>query len=68
MKRIIEKLKKNIQKISKELNKNKNKYYWKRKYYKLMSTEKKRNDQLAEDLRRMYTELRKCKQQLKDKS
>ena len=62
MKKILEKLKKYIKKIKRELKKDKNKYYWKRKYYKLMSTEKKRNDQLAEDNRRMYTEVRKYKQ------
>ena len=67
MKKILEKLKKYIKKIKRKIKKDKNKYYWKRKYYKIMGTEKKRNDQLAEDLRRMYTEVKKYQRLLKEK-
>lgn len=50
-------IKKKIKKIYRELKVDKNKYYWKRKYYKLLrevNAQKQRNDSLAEDLRRMY--------------
>ena len=70
MKKILEKLKKYVKKIKRELSKDKNKYYWKRKYYKLLrnqNNEKKRNDQLAIDLRNMYSEVKKYQRILKEK-
>lgn len=70
MKKILEKLKKHVKKIKRELSKDKNKYYWKRKYYKLLrnqNNEKKRNDQLAIDLRNMYSEVKKYQRILKEK-
>ena len=54
-------IKKILRKIDKKLNK-KNKYYWKRKYYKLLKDfkeEKKRYDLLSEDNRRMYAQQKK---------
>lgn len=51
-----------IKKILKELEKDKNKYYWKRKYYKLLrevNQQKQRNDFLAVDLRNTYATLKK---------
>ena len=56
--------KKIIRKIEKGLSKNKNKYYWKRKYYRLLrevNVQKQRNDLLAEDLRRTYAQSKKYK-------
>ena len=50
-------IKKKLKKIYRELKVDKNKYYWKRKYYKLLKQVKEqqnRNDTLSEDLRRMY--------------
>ena len=50
-------IKKKIKKIYRELKVDKNKYYWKRKYYRLLKQVKEqqdRNDTLAEDLSRMY--------------
>ena len=70
MKKILEKLKKHVKKIKRELSKDKNKYYWKRKYYKLLrnqNNEKKRNDQLTIDLRNMYSEVKKYQRILKEK-
>lgn len=57
MKNKIERIIKKFKKINRELNKDKNKYYWKRKYYRLLkevNEQKKRNDLLAQDLRLMY--------------
>lgn len=57
-------IKKILKKITRELRKNKNKYYWKRKYYRLLrdvNIQKKRNDQLSEDLRRTYAMQKKYK-------
>ena len=70
MKEILEKLKKYIKKLKRELSKDKNKYYWKRKYYRLLrdvNNERKRNDQLAIDLRKMYSEVKKYQRLIKEK-
>lgn len=70
MKEILEKLKKYIKKLKRKLSKDKNKYYWKRKYYRLLrdvNNERKRNDQLAIDLRKMYSEVKKYQRLIKEK-
>lgn len=57
MKDMIEKIRRKIKAYLEELKVDKNKYYWKRKYYKLLkeyNKEKQRNNTLAQDLRRMY--------------
>ena len=63
-------MKKYIKKLKRELSKDKNKYYWKRKYYRLLrvvNIERKRNDQLAIDLRKMYSEVKKYQRLIKEK-
>ena len=53
-----------LKNISKELNKDKNKYYWKRKYYRLLrdfNEQTTRNEILSEDLRRTYAQSKKYK-------
>lgn len=64
MKKRFKKLKAFIKKIDKELSKNKDKYYWKRKYYKVLrekNIQEKRNEVLAEDLRNTYADKTKYK-------
>lgn len=64
MKKRFKKLKTFIKKINKELSKNKDKYYWKRKYYKVLrekNIQEKRNEVLAEDLRNTYADKTKYK-------
>ena len=64
MKKRFKKLKAFIKKINKELSKNKDKYYWKRKYYKVLrekNIQEKRNEVLAEDLRNTYADKTKYK-------
>jgi len=64
MKKRFKKLKSFIKKINKELSKNKDKYYWKRKYYKVLrekNIQEKRNEVLAEDLRNTYADKTKYK-------
>lgn len=64
MKKRFRKLKAFIKKIDKELSKNKDKYYWKRKYYKVLrekNIQEKRNEVLAEDLRKTYADKTKYK-------
>lgn len=64
MKKRFKKLKAFIKKINKELSKNKDKYYWKRKYYKVLrekNIQEKRNEVLAEDLRKTYADKTKYK-------
>lgn len=64
MKKRIKKIKDFIRRIDKELSKNKDKYYWKRKYYKVLrekNIQEKRNEVLAEDLRKTYADKTKYK-------
>ena len=64
MKKRISKIKLFLKKIDKELSKNKDKYYWKRKYYKVLrekNIQEKRNEVLAEDLRKTYADKTKYK-------
>lgn len=64
MKKRFKKLKAFIKKINKELSKNKDKYYWKRKYYRVLrekNIQEKRNEILAEDLRKTYADKTKYK-------
>lgn len=64
MKKRISRIKLFLKKIDKELSKNKDKYYWKRKYYKVLrekNIQEKRNEVLAEDLRKTYADKTKYK-------
>lgn len=64
MKEKFKEIKRKIKKAYKELTIDKNRYYWKRKYYKTLKELKdanERNETLSDDLRRMYCQKNNAK-------
>ena len=71
MKEIFNKIAKKLDKVTakKKQKTKKDKYYWKRKYYRLLrdvNNERKRNEQLSTDLRIMYSNVKKYQRRIKE--
>ena len=69
MKEIFNKIAKKLDKVTAKQKQKKDKYYWKRKYYRLLrdvNNERKINEQLSTDLRIMYSNVKKYQRRIKE--